>query len=94
MTRAARHGFLLSGGAFATLDPPGSDPTRAHGINTPDRSWGCTEPNFKLHGFLLSGGVYTTLDPPGSILTQASGSTTGPDRGSYRDSKWCPTASS
>ena len=85
------HGFLLSGGQYTTLDPPGRPSLSARGSTTPARSWGATTmlvamPPF--HGFLLSGGVYTTLDVPGATSTQIfSINNAGQIVGSYDDAK-------
>ena len=61
-----QHGFLLSGGAFTTIDGPGSVETFAAGINASGQIVGGYFDNDGFgHGFLLSGGVFTTIDPPG-----------------------------
>jgi probable HAF family extracellular repeat protein len=59
------HGFLLSGGNYTTLDPPGSSYTQASGINNLGQIVGSyTDAKGVDHGFLFSGGSYTTLDVP------------------------------
>jgi probable HAF family extracellular repeat protein len=72
-----RHGFLLSGGSFTTLDAPGSHFTIAYGINASGQIVGLYYDNIPAvdthHAFLLSGGSYTTLTPPGSTSTGATG---------------------
>ena len=65
-----RHGFLLSGGSYTTLDVPGAVFTVAQGINNAGQIVGLylgTDDTF--HGFILSGDVYTTVDVPGSTST-------------------------
>jgi uncharacterized membrane protein len=60
-----RHGFLLSGGTYTTLDDPSAKGTTAIGINTSGQIVGIyQDASFNYHGFLLSGGIYTTLDEP------------------------------
>src|SRR5437016_3143929 len=61
-----RHGFLLRGGSFTTIDPPGSLGTLAWGINDQGDIVGEYVFEFATHGFLLSGGTFTTIDHLGS----------------------------
>jgi probable HAF family extracellular repeat protein len=67
------HGFLLSGGSFTTIDPPGSMQTIALGINNAGQIVGGAAVQGMMYqtGFLLSGGRYATIAPPGSIGTTA-----------------------
>jgi probable HAF family extracellular repeat protein len=66
-----RHGFLLSQGAYTTLDPPGSSLTVAEAINNAGVIVGVyLDAKLDQHGFLLSNGVYTQIDVPGSTATQ------------------------
>src|SRR5712691_2924375 len=62
------HGFLLSGGIFSTLDPPGSTLTRALGINDSGQVVGQYNVIGASHSFLLSGGIFSTIDFPGSFF--------------------------
>jgi hypothetical protein len=41
-TASGAHGFLLSKGAFTTIDVPGASYTEARGINPKAVSWGST----------------------------------------------------
>jgi len=63
---AVVHGFLLSGGTYITIDPPGATTTTAQGINDMRQIVGgyrdSAGPN--PHGFLLSDGDYTIIDDP------------------------------
>src|SRR5207248_9614894 len=65
---SGQHGFLLSGGAFTTIDPPSADlRSDAFGINDLGQIVGQFNnfnPGTGQHGFLLSGGVFTTIDDP------------------------------
>jgi uncharacterized membrane protein len=72
-------GFLLSGGSYTPIDPPGSTGTSAAtGINDAGKIVGFYfgSGNFgegTNHGYLLSGGSYTTIDVPGAAETFAFG---------------------
>jgi uncharacterized membrane protein len=49
-----RHGFLMSGGGFTTIDVPGATDTCAFGINAPGRIVGSyVDGAGKEHGFVL-----------------------------------------
>ena len=73
-TDAGFHGFLLSGGIYTTIDPPGSTRTIASGINDSGQIVGNFNDAADVgHGFLLSEGSYTTIDVPGSVATSVSG---------------------
>ena len=71
----ASYGFLLSGGAYTTLNVPGAMQTQARGINDFGQISGMYATNFSSsfprHGFLFSSGQYSSLDVPGSIETIA-----------------------
>jgi uncharacterized membrane protein len=76
------HGFLLSKGAFTTIDVPGAAYTTADGINPEGDIVGdyattvgeCgAVPGPGCHGFLLSKGTFTTIDVPGALGTTARG---------------------
>src|SRR5262249_32767648 len=73
-----RHGFLLSKGAFTTIDPPGAVFTNPLGINSGGEIVGrfcttlpCASDRENVHGFLLSDGEFTTIDIPGARGTNA-----------------------
>jgi len=70
------HGFLLSGGTYATLDDTVAffGTTLASGINASGQivGWYSDSANHQ-HGFLYDGRTYTTLDVPFSIQTEALG---------------------
>ena len=60
---SGRHGYLLSGGTYTTLDDPSATlQTQAYEINNSGQIVGDYVNNSGHHGFLLSGGTYTTLD--------------------------------
>src|SRR5689334_5293645 len=61
------HGFLLDQGGYTTLDVPGSNYTRASGINDSGQIVGYYFAGTESHGFLLDPGGYTPLDVPGAI---------------------------
>ena len=68
------HGFLLSGGTFINIDPPGSIGTYVGGINNSGEVVGTYgEAVFKGHGFLFKSGVYTIVDVPGASSTGITG---------------------
>jgi probable HAF family extracellular repeat protein len=63
----AFHGFVDSGGSFATIDYPGSVLfTSAHGINDSGQIVGHFFDGAKYHGFLYSGGSFITISHPGA----------------------------
>jgi probable HAF family extracellular repeat protein len=72
-----RHGFLLSGGVFTTIQPLASRDSIARGINNFGQIVGeYTDNNGAAHGFLYnpSNGSFTTLDDPlASFGTSAQG---------------------
>jgi uncharacterized membrane protein len=76
---AERHGYLLRGGVFTTIDPQGSKFTNALGINARGDVVGryctslpCGRPGSgKYHGFLWHDGEITTFDVPDSKETNA-----------------------
>lgn len=82
-----RHGFLLSGGMFSTIDDPNATPgsgagtgSENHGINNLAQIVGAYDLNslegnhlFEgLHGFLDSGGTFTTLDYPAAGVSNTT----------------------
>src|SRR5262249_38365274 len=67
------HGFLLSQGAYTTLDFPGAIYTQAIGVNPAGEIVGdYIDPNCSTHSFLLSQGVFASLDLPGAVFTRAN----------------------
>src|SRR5262249_12980890 len=70
------HGFLLSGGQYATLDDPaGALGTGVTGINDRGQITGAyIDANGLQHGFLFSGGQSITIDAPGGVLGSATDS--------------------
>jgi probable HAF family extracellular repeat protein len=83
------HGFLYSGGSYATLnDPAANQGTYAYGINAKGQIVGTYEHSYATHGFLYSGGSYQTLDDPMGIgNTSAFGiNAKGQIVGFYQDS--------
>ena len=71
---AAQNGWAGSY-TFATIDVPGANFTRAHGINDSGQIVGEYQDTatFATHGYLLSGGNLSTFDVPGASNTSASG---------------------
>jgi hypothetical protein len=67
------HAFLLGGGTFTTLDPPGSTFAYASEINAAGQIVGRFDTGGTNFGYLLSEGVYTTLSVPGSTSSAALG---------------------
>ena len=68
------HGFLLSGGAFTTIDVPGAAFTSyASEINDASEIVGRFDIPGTNSGFLLSGGTFTTLVFPGAASSAALG---------------------
>jgi probable HAF family extracellular repeat protein len=67
-TAVVQHGFLLSGGSFATVDDP-SGPSAATGINTSGQIVGFAG----LHGFLKTGAIFSAIDFPTGTSTGAHG---------------------
>jgi uncharacterized membrane protein len=68
------HGFLLSQGAYTTIDFPDAIYTQAIGITPAGEIVGdYIDPGCSTHGFLLSQGVFTTLDVPGALFTRTHG---------------------
>ena len=66
--------FLLSQGAYTTIDFAGSIYTQAKNINAAGEiTGGYIDPACSTHGLLLTQGVFTTLDFPGAVFTRASG---------------------
>jgi uncharacterized membrane protein len=68
-----RHGFLLSGGVFTTINGPDASGTEAYGINNSGQIVGNYTDSEINYGFLLSGGDYTTIDVPGASYTTIFG---------------------
>jgi uncharacterized membrane protein len=77
-TSNEEHGFVLSGGTYTSIDPPGSFATIATGINDAGEIVGeycTTSPACQfdnLQGFLLSKGSYTAFTIPGAVGTGLS----------------------
>jgi hypothetical protein len=67
-TAVVQHGFLLSGGGFATIDDP-DGPTAATGINSAGQIAGFAGG----HGFLKTGAIFSTFDFPTGTNTGARG---------------------
>ncbi len=68
------HGYLLSGGSYASFDGPGSTGfTRAFGINSAGEIVGDYMVGQAEHAFRLSGETFTTIDPPGAHGAIAEG---------------------
>jgi probable HAF family extracellular repeat protein len=71
--------FLLSGGSYSNISPPGATDSYAYGINDLSQIVGTAHygvdanNNAIVRGFLLSSGTYTNIDVPGSIVTYATG---------------------
>jgi len=65
------HGFLLSKGAFTTIDVPGASLTYVSGINPDGDIVGQYVNATGDHSFLLSKGAFTTIDVPGAYSTGA-----------------------
>src|SRR6266566_1895902 len=74
---SGNHGFLLSGGVYASVDDPLATfgGTQAFGINGSGQIVGAYANGSGNHGFLLSGGVYASVDDPLATFggTQAFG---------------------
>lgn len=77
-----RHGFVYSGGTFATLDDPNATlGSAAYGINNSGEIVGAydlSDPEGShsyegAHGFINVGGVFTTLDYPAAEVTNTTG---------------------
>jgi probable HAF family extracellular repeat protein len=81
------HGFLLSSGAYTTLDVPGEIYTGADDINDRGQIVGLyRDASDVRHGFLLTDGSYVTIDPPGATFAVAVGITSsGEIAGTYGD---------
>src|SRR5258708_21273222 len=69
---AGSHGYLLSKGAFTTIDFPGAQ-GYALGINWQGDIVGLYFVGNKQHGYLFSGGAFTAIDFPGAAATEANG---------------------
>ena len=65
-TPRGRHGFLLSGGSFITIDDPIQTVafSAANGINDAGQIVGSYADDTGLHGFLLSGNIFVPIDDP------------------------------
>ena len=66
------HSFLLSDGAYITLDAPGTF-NQAWGINNAGQIVGTYFIGIDFHGFLFSDDQYTLLDVPSATRTSAGG---------------------
>jgi hypothetical protein len=68
------HGFLLSQGAYTTIDFPDAIYTQALGINPAGEIVGdYIDSGCSTHGYVLNQGVFTTLDFPGALFTRPQG---------------------
>jgi probable HAF family extracellular repeat protein len=67
------HGFLDTGGRFATIDVPGPEATSANGINNAGQIVGLFSRNTSTHGFVDTNGSFTPIDVPGKNFTVANG---------------------
>jgi probable HAF family extracellular repeat protein len=89
VTSGVRHGFLLVGGNYTTIDYPGKSWNIAYGINDAGKVVGFYSDSGETgpyHGFLYDNGVYTPLDVPGSTSTQIRGiNNSGQLSGFYKD---------
>ncbi|WP_157578401.1 hypothetical protein [Rudaea cellulosilytica] len=66
------HGFLFSGGQYASIDYPGALGTEVLGINdqnVPTLVGDYVDASGAVHGFTLKAGVFTTIDVPGAVGT-------------------------
>jgi len=66
------HGFLFSGGQYASIDYPGALATEVLGINdqiAPTLVGDYVDASGAGHGFMLKAGVFTTIDVPGAFGT-------------------------
>jgi len=82
------HGFLDSGGSFATVDVPSGIDTSALGISSSGYIVGQYFPagTTDTQGFLDKGGSFTTISFPGALASDASGvNGSGEMVGSYID---------
>jgi uncharacterized membrane protein len=73
------HGYLLSNGAFTTIDFPGSLLTQAFAVNANGiivGDYAVTNANGNgnsQHGYVLAAGTFTSIDFPGAAYTTAKG---------------------
>src|SRR5258708_2526135 len=84
----ASHGFLLSGGAFTTIEAGGAFESGASGINAARQIVGWFSDAIGTHGFLLAHGAFITIGAPGATAgsTKAYGiNATGQIVGSFLD---------
>jgi probable HAF family extracellular repeat protein len=81
------HGYILSGGNFASFDVPGATFTAARGISPAGDVVGYSvDATGVAHGFVLSGGQLTTVDYPNTTYTLLSGmNKSGQIVGQYHD---------
>lgn len=69
-TAGIAHGFLYSGGAFATIDVPGAIYTQVYGINNVGQIvGGYANLSSGSHGFVFSNGTFTNIDAPETLTT-------------------------
>ena len=73
---SGRHGFLLSGGVFSSVDVPGATSTSLHDIN--DRGHivgGYAVSDTMSYSFLLANGTFTSIEVPfdDAVFTQVLG---------------------
>lgn len=66
-----KHGYLLSGGEFTSIDFPDAIATEAYKINPAGQIVGSyRDSDGKYHAFLLSEGEFTSIDFPGAFETE------------------------
>ena len=86
------HAFLLEGGAYTTIDPPGASQAWATGINNAGQIVGYyNDASGNIHGFFLSRGTYSLIDFPGATGSQFVGiNSSGVAVGNYfaADGRW------
>jgi probable HAF family extracellular repeat protein len=70
-----QHAFVLNGGAYSTIDPPGRGPfASANGINNTGRVIGYyTDPQHRQHEFQYADGQFVSRDAPNSGNTVGFG---------------------
>ena len=85
VSNASYHGFLLSNGAWTTLNAPGAFNTYAQGISD-SNIVGYFNDLLGVHGYVFDGSNYAILDVPGALETRAMGISGDTIVGTYLDS--------